>query len=46
MAEIGTGTGTEVEEVAVAAVMIPTVRTPGHVPAVVVVVEAVIKKNS
>lgn len=46
MAEIGTETGTEVEEVAVAAVTVPTVQTLARVPAVIVVVEAEIRKNS
>lgn len=46
MAEIETETGIEVEGVAVAAVIVLTVQTPGLVPAVVVVVEAEIRKNS
>ena len=47
MVEIGTETGTGAEEVGVAAVIVPTVQTPGPAPAVVVVMEAAgIRKDS
>ena len=46
MAEIVIVTGTEVEVVAVVAVIHPTVQTLAHVPAVGVAVAAEIRKNS
>ena len=46
MAETGIEIGIEAEEVAVAAVIVPTVQILAHVPAVVAVAEVQIRKIS